>query len=66
MVSHALRGAALTFRGDPFLVGSEAAMHYESDALVVLEDGRIKAFDPWRKFGRRRRFMWRKLAFERG
>jgi guanine deaminase len=40
----ALRGAALTFTDDPFLVGSEAAMHYESDALVVLENGRVKAF----------------------
>ena len=41
---HALRGAALTFRGDPFLVGKDAATHYESDALIILEDGRIKAF----------------------
>ena len=41
---HALRGAALTFRGDPFLIGKDAAAHYESDALVVLEGGRIKAF----------------------
>ena len=41
---HALRGAALTFRGDPFLIGKDAAAQYESDALVVLEGGRIKAF----------------------
>ena len=41
---HALRGAALTFRGDPFLMGKDAATHYESDALIILEDGRIKAF----------------------
>ena len=47
MACHALRGAALTFRADPFLVGREAAMHYESDALVILEGGRIKAFGPY-------------------
>ncbi len=47
MSSHALRGAALTFRGDPFLVGRDAAMHYESDALLTLEDGHIKAFGPY-------------------
>ncbi|MEO8383869.1 MAG: guanine deaminase [Betaproteobacteria bacterium] len=41
---HALRGAALTFRDDPFLVGAAAAMHYESDALVVIDGGHIKAF----------------------
>ena len=39
-----MRGSALTFTDDPFLVGSEAAMHHEADALVVLEDGHIKAF----------------------
>ena len=42
-----MRGSALTFRDDPFLVGSEAAMHHEADALVVLEDGHIKAFGPY-------------------
>ena len=47
MKSHALRGAALTFRADPFLVGRDAAMHYESDALVVLEDGHITGFGPY-------------------
>ena len=40
----ALRGAALTLRADPFVVGDEAALRYESDALIVIEDGRIKAF----------------------
>jgi guanine deaminase len=40
----ALRGAALTFTGDPFKVGGEAAARYESDALVIIENGRIKAF----------------------
>lgn len=49
MANHVMRSAMLTFRSDPFLMGNEAAMHYESDALAVLEDGRIKAFDRWRK-----------------
>lgn len=40
----ALRGAALTFVDDPFKVGGEAAARYESDALVIIENGRIKAF----------------------
>ena len=44
MTSVALRGAALSFRADPFLVGSGSAMHYESDALVLIKDGRIDAF----------------------
>ena len=47
MKSHALRGAALTFRADPFLVGRDAAMLYESDALVVLEDGHVTGFGPY-------------------
>ena len=42
--SHAIRGAALTFSGDPFLIGASAAMHYEPDALVVMADGVITAF----------------------
>jgi len=40
----ALRGAAFTMRGDPFAIGDEAALHYESDALIVVEDGRIARF----------------------
>jgi guanine deaminase len=43
----ALRGPALTFTGDPFLVGAEKAMRYESDALIVIEDGSIQAFGPY-------------------
>jgi guanine deaminase len=38
----ALRGAALTFTGDPFRVAD--AMHYESDALVAVANGRITHF----------------------
>ncbi len=44
MTIKALRGQALTFKADPFLVGDEASMHYESDALVILENGKIKSF----------------------
>jgi guanine deaminase len=41
---HALRGAALTLQADPFEVGDDVALRYESDALIVIEDGRIAAF----------------------
>ena len=44
---HALRGSVLTFRDDPFFVGAAAAMQYESDALVVIDGGHIKAFGPY-------------------
>ena len=37
----AIRGAVLTFSGDPFLQDPASCMHYESDALVVMADGRI-------------------------
>jgi guanine deaminase len=42
--THALRGSAVTLRDDPFIVGDEAALRYESDALIVIRDGRIVAF----------------------
>jgi len=45
----ALRGPALTFSGDPFQLGLEATMHYESDAIVAMDDGRITHFGPARK-----------------
>lgn len=40
----ALRGPALTFRDNPFAVGDNAAMHYEPDALIIMQDGLISAF----------------------
>ena len=40
----AIRAAALTFTADPFLVGASAAMRYESDALIVFENGVISDF----------------------
>ncbi|MEO8937388.1 MAG: guanine deaminase [Burkholderiaceae bacterium] len=44
----ALRAAALTLRDDPFVVGDEAALHHESDALIVIDRGRIVAFGDYR------------------
>lgn len=41
----AIRGPALTFRGDPFRDGA-AALHYESDAVVAFAGGRITGFGP--------------------
>ena len=38
---HALRGAMLTCTGDPFADGVEATRRYESDAIVVIDDGKI-------------------------
>lgn len=40
----ALRGPALTFRDNPFIVGDAAALHYEPDALILMRDGRITHF----------------------
>jgi guanine deaminase len=39
-----LRGQALTFKADPFIVGDEHSFVYESDALIMIEDGKIKSF----------------------
>jgi guanine deaminase len=44
--TRAIRGAALTFRGDPFTAGVEAAMRYESDALIAFAGGKITHFGP--------------------
>ena len=38
----ALRGATLSYVADPFEVGLDRAMRYESDAVLVLNDGRIE------------------------
>ncbi len=37
----AIRGAVLTFTGDPFLEGVDATRGYERDAIVVMAEGRI-------------------------
>ncbi len=44
---YAIRSSSLTFRADPFLVGTESAYHYEEDALIVIENAKIKAFGPY-------------------
>lgn len=46
-LSSAIRSAALTFTADPFLVGPSAAYQYESDALIIIENGKIKEFGPY-------------------
>jgi guanine deaminase len=43
----ALRGPALTFVGDPFLVGGADSIRHEPDALIVIENGAIAAFGPY-------------------
>jgi len=40
----ALRGPAITFRSDPRLDGVERAATYESDALILVDGGKITAF----------------------
>lgn len=37
----AIRGALVTFSGDPFVEGIAATRRFESDAIVVMADGRI-------------------------
>jgi guanine deaminase len=45
-MKHALRGAVLSFTDDPFLVSDEAALSYESDAIIRIQDGRIRDIGP--------------------
>ncbi len=40
----AIRGAALTFTGNPFQVEDEQFVRHESDALIIMEGGVITAF----------------------
>ncbi|NIP23683.1 MAG: guanine deaminase, partial [Phycisphaerae bacterium] len=40
----AIRGAVLTYTGDPFLTDLNDCMVYESDAIVLIEDGKITDF----------------------
>lgn len=41
---HAIRAAALTFTGDPFVDGLAATRRHEPDAVIAIDDGRIVAF----------------------
>jgi guanine deaminase len=45
-ITTALRGPALTFTGDPFVIGVDAAMRYESDAIIGMAGGKITHFGP--------------------
>ena len=45
--TRALRGRAVTFRGDPFREAARESLVYEEDALIVIADGRIAAFGPY-------------------
>jgi guanine deaminase len=40
----AIRSSALTFIADPFLTPVENCFHYEADALIIMENGKIKSF----------------------
>lgn len=42
----ALRGAALSFRADPFAEPAEEALVHEGDAILLMEGHRIAAFGP--------------------
>ncbi len=44
--TRAIRGPALTFKGDPFKDGVDETMVYESDAIVAFGDGVITHFGP--------------------
>lgn len=46
---HAIRSKALSFIADPFLVEAASAFHYESDALIIIENGIIKSFGAYDK-----------------
>jgi guanine deaminase len=45
MSRHALRGAALTFRADPFLTDPAESYVYYPDALIMIEEGKIAAIE---------------------
>ncbi len=42
----AIRGPVLTYTGDPFQLGLENTMVYESDGVVAMADGKITHFGP--------------------
>src|SRR5579863_223457 len=42
----AVRGAMLTFKDDPFQRDMQDCMVYDSDAIIVMEDGLINAVGP--------------------
>jgi len=42
----AIRGAAVAWRDDPFVVPPDEALRFERDAVLVMRDGRIEVFGP--------------------
>ncbi len=46
MGSKAIRGAYLTYKDDPFLNGIDDCMVYESDGIIILDDGKISNIGP--------------------
>src|SRR3954465_7862678 len=46
LTTTALRGRALTFTGDPFALGVDATLRFESDAIVAMAGGLITGFGP--------------------
>lgn len=44
--ARAIRGPVLTYTGNPFLQGVDAALRFERDAIILIEDGRIARFEP--------------------
>ena len=53
MSAFALRGALVTFVGDPFVDGIAATRRYEPDALVVIDKGRVRDCGPAADVARR-------------
>ncbi|EFH12039.1 guanine deaminase [Teichococcus cervicalis] len=47
MAARALRGAAISFRADPFRVPAAEALQHWPDALLVIEAGEIASIAPW-------------------
>ncbi|HUF57645.1 MAG TPA: guanine deaminase, partial [Thermohalobaculum sp.] len=41
-----LRGPLIRFAGNPFEVGADAALAYEEDGALVMDEGRIAAVGP--------------------
>lgn len=45
--SHAIRGSFLDFVNDPFSIAESESVRYLADGLLVIENGKIKAFDTY-------------------
>ena len=43
-MAHAIRGAVVTFKGNPFAQPVEDCLVYEDDAIIVVDDGKITQF----------------------